>query len=77
MVQASWHQRDKMGSPNTSVCTLVPPHLAAPRSPLTAKKCHGARDPLAVCQELCQPLGFSLDSQGHTLGLFLPYPFER
>lgn len=52
-----WRQRAMMGSPKTSACTPVPPHLTAPGSPLTAKrKCHRERNPLAVCQELCEPL---------------------
>lgn len=69
-----WHQRDTMGSPKTSACTPVPPHLTAPGSPLTAeRKCPRERNLFAVCQELCGPLGFSLNSRGHAVGLFLPF----
>lgn len=68
----------RWGPPKTSACAPGPPHLAAPGSPLAAKrKCRKERRLLAVCQGLCQPLHFSLNSRGHAVGLFRVYLFGR
>lgn len=78
MIQASPGIRDTDGVPQDLCLLSSPTPVAAPKSPLAAQKRHEARSPLAVCQEPCQqPLGFSLGSLGHTLGLLLPFPFER
>lgn len=77
MIQASPGIRDTRWGPQDLCLLPSPTPVDAPKGPLTAQKRHEARSPLAVCQEPCQPLGFSLGSLGHTLGLLLPFTFER
>lgn len=61
MIQSSERQH---GVPQDLRLHSSSPHLAALQaaSLTTKRKRHKARNPLAACQELSQPLGSSLDS---------------